>query len=34
MIENSKKPVPVLGSGALGRMGSEVFNTVLNSTEC
>ena len=34
MIENSKKPVPVLVSGALGRMGSEVVNTVLNSTDC
>ena len=34
MIENSKKPVPVLVSGALGRMGSEVVDTVLNSTDC
>ena len=34
MIENSKKPIPVLVSGALGRMGSEVVNTVLNSREC
>ena len=34
MIENSKKAVPVLVSGALGRMGSEVVNTVLNSTVC
>ena len=34
MIENSKKPIPVLVSGALGRMGSEVINTVLNSTDC
>ena len=34
MIENSKKPIPVLVSGALGRMGSEVVNTVLNSTDC
>ena len=33
MTENSKKPIPVLVSGALGRMGSEVVNTVLNSTE-
>ena len=34
MIENSKKPIPVLVSGALGKMGSEVVNTVLNSTDC
>ena len=34
MIENSKKPIPVLVSGALGRMGSEVVNTVLNSKDC
>ena len=34
MIENSKKPIPVLVSGALGRMGSEVVNTVLNSADC
>ena len=34
MIVNSKKPIPVLVSGALGRMGSEVINTVLNSTDC
>ena len=34
MTENSKKPIPVLVSGALGRMGSEVVNTVLNSTDC
>jgi len=34
MIENSKKPIPVLVSGALGRMGREVVNTVLNSTDC
>ena len=34
MIENSKKPIPVLVSGALGRMGSEVVNAVLNSTDC
>ncbi len=34
MIENSKKPIPVLVSGALGRMGSEVVKTVLNSTDC
>jgi len=34
MIENSKKPIQVLVSGALGRMGSEVVNTVLNSSDC
>jgi len=34
MIQNSKKPVPVLVSGALGRMGSEVVNSVLNSPDC
>ena len=34
MIENSQKPIPVLVSGALGRMGSEVVKTVLNSTDC
>ena len=34
MNKNSKKPIPVLVSGALGRMGSEVVNTVLNSTDC
>ena len=34
MIEISQKPVPVLVSGALGRMGGEVVNTVLNSTDC
>ena len=34
MIENSQKPIPVLVSGALGRMGSEVVNSVLNSTDC
>ena len=27
MIENSKKPIPVLVSGALGRMGTEVVLT-------
>ena len=31
MTENSKKTIPVLVSGALGRMGSEVVNSVLNS---
>ena len=34
MIKNSKKTIPVLVSGALGRMGSEVVNTVLNSPDC
>ena len=34
MIKNSKKTVPVLVSGALGRMGSEVINSVLNSPDC
>ena len=34
MIENSKKTIPVLVSGALGRMGSEVVNSVLNSPDC
>ena len=34
MIENPKKPIPVLVSGALGRMGSEVINSVLNSSNC
>ena len=34
MTKNSQKPIPVLVSGALGRMGSEVVNTVLNSTNC
>ena len=34
MTENSKKTIPVLVSGALGRMGSEVVNTVLNSIDC
>ena len=34
MTENSKKTIPVLVSGALGRMGSEVVNTVLNSSDC
>jgi len=34
MTENSKKPIPVLVSGALGKMGSEVVNTILNSTDC
>ncbi len=34
MTENSKKTIPVLVSGALGRMGSEVVNSVLNSSDC
>ncbi len=34
MTEISKKTIPVLVSGALGRMGSEVVNSILNSTEC
>ena len=34
MIKNSKKTTPVLVSGALGRMGSEVVNSVLNSSNC
>ncbi len=34
MIKNSKKTTPVLVSGALGRMGREVVNSVLNSSDC
>ena len=34
MTKNSKKTIPVLVSGALGRMGSEVINSVLNSSNC
>ena len=34
MIENSKNSIPVLVSGALGKMGSEVINSVLNSQNC
>ena len=34
MIKNSKKTTPILVSGALGRMGSEVVNSVLNSSDC
>ena len=34
MNKNSKKTIPVLVSGALGRMGSEVVNSVLNSSDC
>ena len=33
MIENLKKPIPVLVSGALGKMGREVINSVLNSSD-
>ena len=33
MIENSQKPIPVLVSGALGRMGLEVVNLILNSRD-
>ncbi len=34
MNKNSKKSIPVLVSGALGRMGSEVVNSVINSSDC
>ena len=34
MIQNSSKSIPVLVSGALGKMGSEVINAVLNSKDC
>ncbi len=34
MNKNSEKTIPVLVSGALGRMGSEVVNSVLNSQNC
>ena len=34
MNKNSKKSIPVLVSSALGRMGSEVVNSVLNSSDC
>jgi len=34
MNKNSENTIPVLVSGALGRMGSEVVNSVLNSTDC
>ncbi len=34
MTKNLKKTIPVLVSGALGRMGSEVVNSVLNSSDC
>jgi len=34
MTKNLKKTIPVLVSGALGRMGREVVNSVLNSPDC
>ena len=34
MIKNSKKPIPVLVSGALGKMGREVVEAVTNSNDC
>ena len=34
MTENSKKPIPVLVSGALGKMGKEVVISVTNSPDC
>jgi len=34
MKRNPKKTIPVVVSGALGRMGSEVVNSVLNSSDC
>ena len=34
MTENVKKPIPVLVSGALGKMGREVVNLILNSHDC
>ena len=34
MTKNSKKSIPVLVSGELGKMGSEVVNSVLNSSDC
>ena len=34
MTVNSKKTIPVLVSGALGRMGREVVNSVLESSDC
>ena len=34
MIKNSSKTIPVLVCGALGKMGSEVINSVLNSPNC
>ena len=34
MIKNSKETIPVLVSGALGKMGREVVKAVTNSDEC
>tara|TARA_B100000212_G_scaffold304643_1_gene252148 strand:- start:183 stop:1031 length:849 start_codon:yes stop_codon:yes gene_type:complete len=34
MIQNPKKLIPVLVSGALGKMGREVVEAVTNSTDC
>tara|TARA_Y100001978_G_scaffold203096_1_gene226624 strand:- start:8995 stop:9843 length:849 start_codon:yes stop_codon:yes gene_type:complete len=34
MSQNSKKPIPVLVSGALGKMGREVIQAVTNSKDC
>ena len=34
MNKKLENPIPVLVSGALGRMGSEVVNSVLNSPVC
>ena len=34
MTKNSKKTIPVLVSGALGKMGIEVVNSILNSPDC
>ncbi len=34
MTQNPKKPIPVLVSGALGKMGREVIEAVTNSVDC
>ena len=34
MTQNPKKPIPVLVSGALGKMGREVVEAVTNSNDC
>ena len=34
MTQNPKKLLPVLVSGALGRMGREVIEAVTNSNDC
>ena len=34
MTQNPKKPIPVLVSGALGKMGREVVEAVTNSDDC